>query len=171
MKQTAGGQGLGPGPGPGPGLHGRIVHSAQGQGLGVPLLGAGQGLVGLSLKRSGRGDGERNVMGRGGNAMGGGSIHGGVSLLETEGEREMGGSKNGRNKDGGMSSLTMYKNPTEPFYLIEELLKLAASFSCYRSDFTVKVYVHVDPRLALVRTNVKLVSSVIVNALAKAHKR
>ena len=65
----------------------------------------------------------------------------------------------------------MYKNTTEPFFLIEELLKIAASFSCYRSDFSVKVYVFVDPRLALVRTNVQLVSSVIVNALAKAHKR
>ena len=108
---------------------------------------------------------DKNVMGRG-NGMGGGSLHGAGALLEMEGEE--GGY--GHTKVDDMSSLSVYKNPTEPFFLIEELLKLAASFSCYRSDVTVKVYVYVDPRLALVRTNVKLVSSVIVNALAKAHK-
>ena len=65
---------------------------------------------------------------------------------------------------------SLYKNSNDPFLLTEELLKIADSFSCFRSDFAVKVYVSVDPRLALVRTNVKLFTSVIVNALAKAHK-
>jgi hypothetical protein len=64
----------------------------------------------------------------------------------------------------------LYRNSNEAFLLTERLLEISSCFSCFRSDFAVKVYVDVDPRLTLVRTNRKIFGSVIVNALARALK-
>lgn len=75
---------------------------------------------------------------------------------------------------GGMkfhdSLYGLYRNNNDPFLLTEQLLGIASCFSSYRSDFPVKVFVDVDPRLTLVKTNAKIFASVIVNALARALK-
>ena len=65
---------------------------------------------------------------------------------------------------------SLYRNNNEAFLLTEELLGIASCFSCFRSDFTVKVYVDVDPSLTLVRTNAKIFTCVIINALSRAFK-
>lgn len=66
--------------------------------------------------------------------------------------------------------ISLYQNSNEAFLLIEESLKIAASFSCFHSDFQVKVYVDVCPTLTLLRTNGKMFESVIINAISKALK-
>ena len=54
--------------------------------------------------------------------------------------------------------------------LIEEVMHIAAGFRHLRSDVGVKVYVTVDPSLALVRMDTKLLTSALMNALSKTHK-
>lgn len=68
------------------------------------------------------------------------------------------------------SLYSLYHNDNEPFLLTEKLLGIASCFSCFRSDFTVKVYVDVHPSLTLIRTNAKIFTCVIINALSKAFK-
>ena len=76
-----------------------------------------------------------------------------------------------RSGKGSHESLyALYRNNNEAFLLTEQLLEIASCFSSFKSDFAVKVFVDVDPRLSLVRTNAKIFTSVIVNALARALK-
>ena len=63
-----------------------------------------------------------------------------------------------------------YKRDTSVVLLVEEVMHIAAGFRYLRSDSGVKVYVTVDPSLALVRMNTQLLTSALMNALSKTHK-